>query len=227
MTIRYLDNFQAHLENLSRDIYAQPPDPGHACWAEDSLVKCLPKDISTILDVGCGQGFMKTLFEKRGLSWEGVTLGADVDVCRENKIPVHEADFSFLPLPGNSHDLIYARHVLEHSPCPVPTLMEWRRVSRQYLILVAPAPDYWGYRGRNHYSIAPMEQLKWWLERSGWECVIEDIFNNRDPLFLENWRLELIKRRHLKAEKMNNHFPAESLDVEYRFLCRKGEEVLV
>lgn len=226
VTIRYrTDNFKKHLARLRKDVYEQPPDPGHTSWALDGLTELLPNGVQTVLDVGCGQGFMKPLFEEDGVVWEGVTLGDDFKVCAENGLAVHEADVSFLPLPANSYDLVFARHILEHSPCPVPALMEWRRVSKRYLILIAPAPEYWGYKGQNHYSVAPKEQLHWWLERAGWSCIKETVFTNHNPLFLKQWRQELIKHGHLRGGGAEAHFPEEPQEVEYRFLCQMGEEV--
>jgi len=226
VTIRYnISRFKKYLAKLREDVYEQPPDPGHTSWAIDALKERLPENIQTVLDMGCGQGFMKPFFERGGLVWEGVTLGEDYRVCKELGMTVHEADVSFLPFANNSYDLIFARHILEHSPCPIPTLMEWKRVSRKYLILVSPAPDYWSYRGQNHYSVAPKEQLEWWLERSGWKCIRKSVFDNHNKLFLKPWRRELAKLGHIKGVKVMTHMPEERLDVEYRFLCETGEEV--
>ena len=228
VTIRYkLSNFKKHLAKLREDVYEQPPDPGHASWAIDAMRECLPEDIQTVIDMGCGQGFMRPFFEEKDIIWEGVTLGEDYKVCKENDLPVHESDITFLPFADDSYDLVFARHVLEHSPCPVPTLMEWRRISKKYLIMISPAPDYWGYRGQNHYSVAPIEQLRWWLERSGWKCTHEEIFHNHNELFLKPWRHELAKLGHIKGGSVRTHMPEKHLDVEYRFLCEIGEEVLV
>lgn len=228
MTIKYgLGNFKKHLAKLREDVYAQPPDPGHTGMALDGFKEYLPEGISTVLDMGCGQGFMKPVFEKEGLIWEGVTLGEDFKVCTKKGLKVHEVDFTFLPFLDDSYDLVYARHVLEHSPCPIPTLMEWRRVSKKYLILIAPAPEYWSYQGKNHYSVAPLSQLRWWLMRSGWESIYEYVFDNHEESFLKHWRKELAKLGHIKGGSVETHMPEKRLDVEYRFLCMKGEEVLV
>lgn len=217
---RKFKNFRKYIKNLSKDIYPQPPDASHTEWAIDALLDFLPGDVKTALDMGCGQGFLRPYFESKDVFWEGVTLGEDYKVCKENGLLVHEADITFLPFKDDSCDLIYARHVLEHSPCPIPTLMEWRRVSRKYLILICPAPKYWGYRGKNHYSVAPLEQLKWWLERSGWEIIGEDIFDNHDELFVKHWKKDLQEAGHKAPPDL-----PDCKDVEYRFLCEISEEV--
>lgn len=215
-------SLRAHLEILYYDIYAQPEDEGHTAWARHVLDRLIPADVKTVLDVGCGQGFLAKYFADRGIDWTGVTLGADVEICRQNELNVLEEDVSFLSADNYSYDMILARHILEHSPMPILTLLEWRRVSKKYLLLIAPAPDYWGVRGRNHYSIAPYEQLRWWLDLTGWHVVMAEIFNNHHPLFVKRWREELIKKDHLDVKDAPTHFPLKAMDVEYRLVCIKG-----
>jgi len=220
-------NFEIYLRKLEKDIYAQPQDHSHTAWGESAADLLLPENAKSVLDIGCGHGFMREFFEKKGVTWAGVTLGPDARICHELGYPVYEEDMTFLTsVPDKSYDLIFARHVLEHSLFPILSLMEWKRVSKEWMILIAPAPAYWTYRGQNHYSMAKKEQLHWWLQRAGWLIVNEFIFSNNDPLFLEHWRQELIKAGHLTAQRAPTHFPPESKDVEYRFLCSKGPEVV-
>ena len=70
---------------------------------------------------------------------------------------------------------MFARHALEHSPFPILSLMEWHRVSKQHLVIVNPNPDYWGWAGRNHYAVANLTQLKFYLERAGWLLVKDQV----------------------------------------------------
>ena len=219
----YVDKY---INNLHGDIYGQPTDHSHTAWAVDALSGMVPTGTASVLDVGCGHGFLQATFESVGIAWSGVTLGADYEICRQAGLPVYEADQSFLPFEDHTFDLIFARHILEHSPMPMLTLMEWRRVSSNYLLLVSPAPEYWGYRGKNHYSMAPKVQIRWWLERAGWQVLREEVMSNNSGIFLVHWREELVKRGHLDPGKAGTHFPPDSYDVEFRFLCRKGNEVL-
>jgi len=226
VTIRDYARFDGYLNKLEDDIYAQPPDPSHSAWAIDGLSGLLPSDVRSVLDIGCGQGFCKIAFDLADVEWTGVTIGADYDICVAQDIPVRELDMTFLnDIPDESYDMVFARHVLEHSPFPIPTLMEWRRVATKNLLLISPAPAYWKYRGKNHYSMATKEQLQWWLQRSGWKPVIEETFNNSNPLFLRYWRSELVKKHLLNPDEADEHFPQHAEDVEYRFLCVKDEEI--
>jgi len=235
--------FKECVESLTDDIYAQPPDEGHQEWAKEALewlmttvyLDGVPID-ARVLDVGCGQGFMAPLFQRRGFYWEGVTIGEDYIEARkflqsQNTNPdlVHEADMTFLPLDDDKYDLIFARHVLEHSPFPILTLMEWRRVAKKpgWLCIVAPAPHWWLSGGRNHYSIVPLKNLEWWLRRSGWEPVHYFNFDNRagsflkhltviDPNIRKKSRGEIID----EAGEILKRYPEGP--VEYRIICKNA-----
>lgn len=239
--------FDERVNDLTGDVYTQPPDPGHTAWALHALewikstiyMSEVPRrNRRKVLDVGCGQAFMAQPFERAGLEWSGVAIGEDVVFARaklaefgldQNK--VQEADMTFLPFEDKEFDLIFARHVLEHSPFPIITLMEWHRIAADggHLCLVAPAPHYWKDRGRNHYSIVPMPLLKWWCQRAGWEPVHEFAFTNRDPLFLKHLGVYQDK---LAGGRTDSHEATKVLEqypqgpVEFRLLCRKAEPVI-
>ena len=172
------------LEELERDLYPQPPDPGHTRWAEEVLQKWMPALAGSIegrslLDIGCGSGFCARIVRDAGWQWHGATLGAeDVQMCHALGLPVDQADFSFLPYEDGTFDVVFARHALEHSPMPLLTLMEWCRVTKHFLILVNPDPAVYGYEMRNHYSTMIKPQLLCILERAGWVPIMED---NTEP----------------------------------------------
>lgn len=215
-TQRDFSNFTKYLNSLEEDIYAQPPDVAHTEWSQEAIQwisesQQFPAG-TEVMDIGCGQGFSRQLFSDAGFGrWHGVTLGEDYQAIKH--LPdTHEADMSFLPFGDNYIHLIYARHVLEHSPFPLLTLMEWRRVSDKWLALVVPAPEFWGYRGKNHYSVMGIEQLRWVLQRAGWTPIAEQEFNQNSP----SWR------KHNPEAEWDMRHPAP---VEFRLLCLKSEPV--
>jgi ubiquinone/menaquinone biosynthesis C-methylase UbiE len=175
--MRDYSRIDSYLNELDGDIYAQPSDPMHAAWATQVIQSWIPnlKDAcKTVLDVGCGQGFCKTIFEKlgTGIIWRGVTLGEDFVKCMEKGLPVNNYDMTFLDsFADESFDLVFARHVLEHSPMPLITLMEWHRVARNWLCLVLPRPIFWSYVGLNHYAVMDTTQVMWLLSRAGWHPI--------------------------------------------------------
>lgn len=206
------------IEDLHGDIYAQPEDSGHTAWGTSAILNLLPyaPGFRTVLDVGCGEGMFAPVFAKAGKTWSGVTLGPDFQTCFDAGLLVYSADMSDLPFPDRSYGLVFARHVLEHSPFPILTLMEWHRVAKRYLMLVAPAPAYWGWIGRNHYSICQEEQLVWWLARAGWAVKERQYLRSTDEQFLTHWRAAFGKAGDAAPKE-----GPEDMIVEYRFLCEK------
>ena len=227
--MRDYSRFDKCLDRLLQDVYAQPPDRGHTEWATDVVrgLCTIPKNIRNVLDVGCGQGFLAGEFNNMGLAWTGVTIGEDYRICKKNGLNVNESDMSFLPFEDNSFDLIFARHVLEHSPFPVITLMEWRRVCKGWLALVAPSPDYWGWGAKNHYSVMSKDQLEWLLKRSGWSEINSQTFTNRDQKFMKHWKVLQQAIFEQGEEGIAEVFEANpEVDVEYRMLLEKAEPIL-
>jgi len=183
-TYRYFDRY---LNDLAGDVYPQPPDPGHQALIEDLVAHWLPglAGLSSILDVGCGQG--QAIGFLRGVTPEvvGVTLGSDVAECARQGLQVYEIDMTFLPFDDGSFSMVFSRHSLEHSPMPLITLMEWRRVSSRYLLLVVPSVWSFGWGGRNHYYVLFPGQWRWLLRRAGWEVVrAEDSAQGEEHRFL-------------------------------------------
>lgn len=158
-----------YLDELEKDIYPQPPDQLHTARAEDAIdwgLNHISDRIDTVLDVGCGEGFCAEFFDGYGINWTGISLG-DSDI-KKSEVEIIRMDISFLIFEDESYDMIFSRHVLEHSPMPLLTLMEWHRVSKTWLLLILPDPQYLTYVGRNHYSVMPPTHVRWLLRRAGW-----------------------------------------------------------
>ena len=61
-----------------------------------------------------------------------------------------------LPFPDDSHDFVFASHVIEHFADPIRALREWIRVARHYVVLVVPHRDRTFDRGR---PLTPVDEL--------------------------------------------------------------------
>jgi SAM-dependent methyltransferase len=174
---RYID---AYLDELQNDIYAQPVDQQHKNQTKEIFYKWIAhyaqiRHIKNALDVGCGQGTAFEFFKEFNIEYTGITLGEDYIYCKNTlQENVKDWDMHILNFPDASFDLIFARHVLEHSPMPLLALMEWYRVSRQYLIVVTPHCDNVIQGGKNHYYMLNPIQWKVLFERSKWQVIKED-----------------------------------------------------
>lgn len=171
---KHLDRY---LTSLYGDIYPQPEDVGHTGLSKKVIDYWMSRMTSchSVLDAGCGTGFCQPMFENWGIEYQGVAMGEDVIVAQEQGRKVKKMDFSFLDFEDDSFDLLFARHALEHSPFPLLTLMEWNRVARNWLGIVLPAPEWYTYRGLNHYSVMNHEQIENLLDRAGWHIIWKDV----------------------------------------------------
>lgn len=190
-----------YLDKLVEDIYPQPQDPGHTAWAAESIQAFMRESsgVNSVLDVGCGEAFCQDFFDVYGVNYVGICLGDDYKVALQKGRTVEEYDFSFLPYGDNSFDMLYARHSLEHSPMPLLTLMEWRRVTNNYVALVLPAPEHWRYVGKNHYFVLLQEQWGNLFDVAG--------FNIIDT--------------HVKKERMSLDETDPEVEIEFWYLLKK------
>ena len=200
--MRYYNYIDKYLDELEQDIYEQPPDEWHTRQATDVINKWIPllKDCHSVLDVGCGQGFCLPIFTSLGISYYGITLGADYEEAPNQCWMIFEQDFSFIPWKDDTIDLIFSRHSLEHSPMPLLTLMEWHRVARKYLCLILPKPDYCGFKMPNHYSVLYLEQIEFLLDRAGWEIMWTDHDTTK-----EEYRFMCIKVPRINKLEIKNY----------------------
>lgn len=173
---RNYEYFDAYLNSLIGDVYEQPTDPGHIRMSLDIIDKWIPKLVGckTVVDMGCGQIAPQGSFEQYGVTYLGVAIGRDVVVAKNYGKDVVNEDMTFTNFDANSFDLVYSRHSLEHSPFPLITLMEWRRIARSWLMLILPRPEFFGRVGKNHYNVLFRDQWVALLERAGWQIIWED-----------------------------------------------------
>lgn len=164
------------MQKVAGETYAEPLSEGHSFITAQILpIVCegLPVD-ADILDVGCGQGVALRHFRDMGHSPIGIALNPeDVRVCREQGFTVLEMDQNDLRFTDGGFDLVWARHVLEHSIAPYFTLHEFARVLRPggVLYVEVPAPDTacQHTENRNHYSVLGLEMWKSLIVRSGFD----------------------------------------------------------
>lgn len=167
---------QAFMENIATEAYPEAPSPIHTqitAKAIDHLFTNygIPPN-ALVLDVGCGQGVALKHFVEQGCRPVGITLNlTDLEECRKQGYTVAQMDQSFLDFDDATFDLIWARHVVEHSIFPYFTLTEFARVLKPggilYLEVPAAETTYRHELNRNHYSILSRTMWLSLLDRSG------------------------------------------------------------
>ena len=93
----------------------------HLAWFADAVAAGSPRD-AAVLEVGCGDGLLLALLEQRGFTDRlGVDPGRAAGAAgRQDVVGGWFPDALDVAAPGRRHDVVIARHVLEHIETPVP-----------------------------------------------------------------------------------------------------------
>jgi 2-polyprenyl-3-methyl-5-hydroxy-6-metoxy-1,4-benzoquinol methylase len=178
-SLKSLARFFEFMDSLEKETYAEEPSSIHDNISKQALehlfsAYSIPES-ARILDIGCGQGVALTPLRERGYHATGITLNdTDVAICRAKGFDVHKMDQSFLEFGAASFDIIWARHVAEHSIMPYYTLTEFRRVLKTsgLMYFEVPGVNTTGHeRNPNHYSVLGQQMWLSLLERSGFRTL--------------------------------------------------------
>lgn len=119
-------------------------DPDHGLVDEDQrlawlelLGRLVGPNPRSVLDVGCGTGFLALRFAELGYDVTGVDLAPRMIAQARRKAEQAAARIEFrvatataLELPDATFDVVAARHVIWNLPDPAAGLAEWLRVLR-------------------------------------------------------------------------------------------------
>jgi SAM-dependent methyltransferase len=176
--MRDYSRLDALLDRLMDDVYPEPISLTHTEVTDAMLYELIENGVITrdmnVLDVGCGQGIALRRFKEYGFrSVRGIGLGADVDACLRLGFVAGTMDQSFLWFPPGTFDLVWARHVLEHSIAPLLTLTEFHRVLKPggLAYIEVPAPDtiVMHENNPNHYSVMGANMWRALFVKAGFE----------------------------------------------------------
>ena len=167
--------------------YAEPPDnlAFHRSVAQQVFQRVLksipPEKRVKVLDVGCADGFALKMFGEAGYkTYKGVTSRLE-DVPDDlwsagTQFCFQQADMHEIALwPKGIFSLVWARHIVEHSPIPLFLLEALRDqlTPDGFLYVEVPSPSTPSehFRNANHYSCFGQEG--WWslFHKAGLEVV--------------------------------------------------------
>jgi len=111
----------------------------------EEIIKIIPSDVRTILDVGCGNGAFVNALADILPGRFGKIVGADFskEALKYVKVEKYKASISDLPFKNESFDLVTSLEVLEHLPQEdfKRGISELQRVSKKYILITVPNED--------------------------------------------------------------------------------------
>jgi tetratricopeptide (TPR) repeat protein/glycosyltransferase involved in cell wall biosynthesis len=179
---RPYENIDKYFDIIESHVYPEIPSGLHTDITNQVIKRLVtrfafPKEIK-ILDIGCGQGPALEAFASYGYNPTGITLGdEDVIACRQKGFDVLKMDQTFLEFDNDEFDMLWARHVLEHSVMPLFTLMEYHRVMKPggIIYIEVPAAETCCHHedNPNHYSVLSAGMWKALFKKAGFLLLDE------------------------------------------------------
>ncbi|MFA6494737.1 MAG: class I SAM-dependent methyltransferase, partial [Candidatus Paceibacterota bacterium] len=164
-----------------------------------------------VLDIGCGDGLFMQALAQKGATVSGVDISEEgAKKCQKKSLNVLVADITAedLPYQDKTFDAVIMLDVLEHVYDPDGLLREAIRVSKQTIIISVP----------NFNSLPARFQVL--LGK-----VPENNRPNKGHVYWFNYPVltELLRRNHLKAEKISCNTFFENKPIVgniMKYLCR-------
>jgi ubiquinone/menaquinone biosynthesis C-methylase UbiE len=109
----------------------------------EQLIKFIPNDAKTLIDVGCGPGsFLCYLKKRREITALGLERSSNnIEIARSLvDVPLIQADIQKCPFNDNSFDVVCCFEVLEHLPFNIyeSAIKEIYRITKKWIIITVP-----------------------------------------------------------------------------------------
>ncbi len=168
----------------------------------DSLVGSV--DVSTVLDAGCGEGFVACNFGDKRLIGMDISLDPlKVARHKSHDLSLTRGDVYGIPFRDESFDMVMMCEVLEHLEAPEKALAEAGRVSKRYCLFSVPREPYFSLanlaRGKNVTRFGNDEEhVRHWTMRGFVEYISGsfDVLEVRCPF---PWTVMLCEKRKTKV----------------------------
>lgn len=177
--------FKLYYDFILTQVHAEPESEYHKITTQeiyDLMIKPLKlKKTANILDVGCGRGYFLDIMKENKYKNVVGTTGSreEIKTCLDKGHTTRWEDISFLKDRDESIDFIFCRQVLEHSPFPFITLLEYNRVLKPKGQIYIETPQPGCVRNHeshlNHYSVLNDTMLLNLIVKAGFDI---DVSNN-------------------------------------------------
>lgn len=184
-------------------------DEEKAIWKRCLAPLMGEREISRVLDVGAGTGFLSLILNEMGLDVTGLDLSMGMlsqakESCLQQKrdLGLCLGDAESLPFLPSSFDLLTSRHLLWTLPDPVRAVAEWMRVLRPGGRIIAI--------DGNWFDPAPMKRASRWMSGH-----LSRFRGNRNPVsfsrFYEPIEKQLPLFKTSRPDRCQNLFEAAGL----------------
>jgi SAM-dependent methyltransferase len=112
----------------------------------------LDPSATSLLDVGCGNGYLLRQLSGSGMSLFGCDI---VDKAKSKPFRYVRAKIEQLPFPDQSFDIVTCCHTLEHVVDLGTAVSELKRVARKQIIVVVPCQRWYFYSLDEHVNFFP------------------------------------------------------------------------
>jgi SAM-dependent methyltransferase len=190
LSINQVNKFIKFIEEMGNDTLIEEPSDLHTEITQ-SFIKFLSDHYTAdkfnkVLDVGCGSGVALEEFVKYGYNPIGISINAkEVEICRKKGFKAMLMEQSFLDFDDNSFDIIWARHVLEHSIMPYYTLLEYKRVLKNtgilYVEVPCPSTEILHEKNPYHFSMFTANVWLTLFEKAGFSALFKTDINFEIP----------------------------------------------
>ncbi len=147
------EQFSEVYRNLDCLAYDRPTDMNMP--SVRYVVEKLDKGAKTLLDVGCGRGFLLNyIAEHSSLKTTGCDLYDKVDTLKHSDYK--RGTIYKLPFEDNAFDIVTCSHTIEHLRELPEAIKELKRVARKQVIIVTPCQRYYYFTMDLHLNFYPI-----------------------------------------------------------------------